>query len=894
MFSRLNVRTKLLVMTVPAVLGVCGLTGVGVHGRLEARTTAVHDRDAVALAGKATAFVAELQQERLAAVMGEVAPSADSRRALAEQVARTTDAANELVVRVTADAATELFDGTASRSAALNALREGPARLDALRRSRSSSDVTTIEAGYSSVIGDLIGAVGTLDGSTAGGRTGAAARRWLAIGTEAEAAATAIEAELLDADLDAAAQAAVARRTERLAARSKLAFDVFGSTASSTERTRFADARDTDEFRTADRYVTELRTGDATAFTGRAATYGVAVSGRLAQLRDVAIGGYLADIATLGASADRAGSAALTFSIAALLGCLAVAVLAFVVSRSITSTLGRLTDAARDISRDQVPALVESLRATGGSARVHRFVEVDVDSADEFADVAGALNDLGRTMFEVAAEQHQSLRTGISEIFVNLARRNQALLDRQIQFIDLLEANEQDPDQLDHLFRLDHLATRMRRNAESLLVLAGAEAPRRRSRDVAIGDVLRVAIGEVEDYARVSLVAVEPVNAIGGAAVDLAHLLAELMENGAQYSSPEHTVDVVGHDGIDGSYIVSISDHGVGMTIDRIEAANRLLADPPPLGLALSRSLGFVVAGTLANRHGITVTLSPSPSGGLTAEVTIPAALVVAPVPEPLPAPSAPVAPAVPVVVDPPPVGPPVSFTALDVPVALDVPAALDIQPVSGMPPAPPTPAYGWTIDGEYVAPPVGVPAMQLPPPYVPPTPAVESLEPTPDIVWAPDRLPTAKAPSKLADVLPEGDAFEAGIYGLLDRPVPGAPEFAPGEFAPGEFAPGEVAPGEFAPGEGPSSASPPPFLPQRDRGAVPAAPIDEVEHRTTAPVRPADDVRNLLSRYRDGLHSGRAEAADHSAGQAADQYGTSPQPPSAAPGAGEPGGTPS
>ena len=210
---------------------------------------------------------------------------------------------------------------------------------------------------------------------------------------------------------------------------------------------------------------------------------------------------------------------------------------------------------------------------------------------------------------EVAEEQGALLRKGIGDIFINLARRNQTLLDRQIEFIDQLEANEEDPDQLDNLFKLDHLATRMRRNAESLLVLAGAEPPRRRGRPVALADVVRVAIGEVEDFARISLLALDDVTVGGNVAVDLAHLLSELMENATHFSPPDTTVEIVGHRSETG-YTLSVSDQGIGMSADQLAEANNQLARPPLVGLALSRSLGFIVIGRLSSRFGIAVKLT--------------------------------------------------------------------------------------------------------------------------------------------------------------------------------------------------------------------------------------------------------------------------------------------
>jgi anti-sigma regulatory factor (Ser/Thr protein kinase) len=227
----------------------------------------------------------------------------------------------------------------------------------------------------------------------------------------------------------------------------------------------------------------------------------------------------------------------------------------------------------------------------------------------------------------VAEEQSVLLRKGIGDIFINLARRNQTLLDRQIEFIDQLEANEEDPDQLDNLFKLDHLATRMRRNAESLLVLAGAEPPRRRGRPVALADVVRVAIGEVEDFARIQLLALDDATVGGNVAVDLAHLLSELMENATHFSPPDTMVEIVGHRS-DSGYIISVSDQGIGMSAEQLSEANHQLARPPLVGLALSRSLGFIVIGRLAQRFEISVKLTASPSGGVTALVTLPSDLV--------------------------------------------------------------------------------------------------------------------------------------------------------------------------------------------------------------------------------------------------------------------------
>ncbi len=228
----------------------------------------------------------------------------------------------------------------------------------------------------------------------------------------------------------------------------------------------------------------------------------------------------------------------------------------------------------------------------------------------------------------MATEQASLLRKGIGDMFVNLARRNQTLLDRQIEYIDELESEEQDPDHLEGLYRLDHMATRMRRNAESLLVLAGAEPARRRGRPVPLADVVRAALGEVEDYGRIDLLGLDEVLVKSTAALDVAHLLSELMENATHFSPPDTRVEVVGHRTKAEGYVVSITDHGIGMTTEQVGQANHQLAHPPLVGLAMSRSLGFIVIGRLAARFAIGVRLMPSPTGGITAVVSIPSAIV--------------------------------------------------------------------------------------------------------------------------------------------------------------------------------------------------------------------------------------------------------------------------
>ncbi|MBI2709569.1 MAG: sensor histidine kinase [Actinobacteria bacterium] len=334
--------------------------------------------------------------------------------------------------------------------------------------------------------------------------------------------------------------------------------------------------------------------------------------------------------------ASRANRASRLYLTAALLSFALSLVLAWVVAASITRPINRLTGAVDELAQDQLPRLVDSLQNPAEEDVSHLADSMapirDVGGSKEISHLAEAVNSIQRTAVDVATEQARLLRKGIGEMFVNLARRNQALLDRQIEFIDQLERDEEDPDQLENLFRLDHLATRQRRNAESLLVLAGAEPNRRRGRPVAMGDVVRAALGEVEDYGRIEIVSLDDVDVTSQSAPDIAHLLSELMENSAAFSPPETNVEVAGQRNADG-YVLTITDHGIGMSAEQLAEANQLLAQPPLMGLSMSRSLGFIVIGRLSQRFGITVRLMASPSGGVTALVTVPEAVLVEDVP---------------------------------------------------------------------------------------------------------------------------------------------------------------------------------------------------------------------------------------------------------------------
>ena len=219
----------------------------------------------------------------------------------------------------------------------------------------------------------------------------------------------------------------------------------------------------------------------------------------------------------------------------------------------------------------------------------------------------------------------------VSDLFVNLARRNQSLLDRQLGLIGELEQKERAPDALAELFQLDHLATRIRRNAESLLVLSGDEPARRWGRPVLLTEVVRAAAAEVEDYRRVDVRVGDQVEVAGRAVADVAHLLAELIENATTYSPTHRNVVVRSHLASSGepgaAVVVVVEDTGIGMAEADLRAANRVLAEPLVLDLR-GRTMGMHVVSRLARRYGVRVNVRPTPGGGLTALVTLPADLV--------------------------------------------------------------------------------------------------------------------------------------------------------------------------------------------------------------------------------------------------------------------------
>lgn len=319
----------------------------------------------------------------------------------------------------------------------------------------------------------------------------------------------------------------------------------------------------------------------------------------------------------------------LRLAVAGVLGFVAVLVAILISVRMGRSLIRRLTGlraAALDLAGTRLPDVVDRLRR-GEQVDVDAEVPVLEYGTDEIGQLGHAFSAVQRTAIRSAVEE-ATLRRGLREVFLNIARRSQTLLHRQLKLLDRMERRATDPEELHDLFTIDHLATRMRRHAEDLVILSGAVPGRGWRNPVPMVDVIRGAISEIEDYARVDLGSVESASLAGRAVGDVIHLLAELIENATGYSPPHTRVLVRGRLGPDG-YVVEVEDRGLGMSPEAIEEANRRLAEPPAFDPANSARLGLFVVAQLGARHAIRVTLRTSPYGGITATVLIPADLVV-------------------------------------------------------------------------------------------------------------------------------------------------------------------------------------------------------------------------------------------------------------------------
>ena len=352
-----------------------------------------------------------------------------------------------------------------------------------------------------------------------------------------------------------------------------------------------------------------------------------AATDRLSVLRSVQ-DDIAADVIERSSSAASRAQLLSTLAAALVLAILvATVVMTIAVARSITGPLRRLRRSALETADIELPALVSRIHNDGPAVVRDVGDAVAPEGTDEIGQVASAFNDVYSTAIRVAGEQ-ALLRQNLDTIVVNLSRRTQTLVDRQLGEIDNLEERERDPDQLGTLFRIDHLATRVRRHAESLLVLAGVDEMRRVRTAAPVLDVVRTAVSEVEQYPRVRF-GVMPTDLVIPAAVDdIAHLLAELLDNATEFSAPSTEVMITSQPLLGGGLRIQVADSGMGIPPEELVELNERLRQPSDIDVAASKTLGLYVVARLAARHAIAVRLVAGEPSGTIAQVDLPATVI--------------------------------------------------------------------------------------------------------------------------------------------------------------------------------------------------------------------------------------------------------------------------
>ena len=281
------------------------------------------------------------------------------------------------------------------------------------------------------------------------------------------------------------------------------------------------------------------------------------------------------------------------------------------VARSLVRPLRRLRDSALRVAHDDLAREIEHVRAGGDPGPL---VPIAVHTSEEVGQVAHAVDELHEQAVLLAGEQAR-LQLQVGDMFETLSRRSRSLVDQQLSLIDRLERNEEDPERLESLFRLDHLAARMRRNGANLLVLAGAKVPREQAEPVPVSAVINAAASEVEDYTRVVTATVPDSEIVGSVAGDLVHLLAELLDNALRYSPPISQVRVSAVHTGNGGLVIEVSDIGLGMTESDLRVANTRLQSGGEVNPYTARHMGLFVVGRLAAQHGLVVRLRSTDRG---------------------------------------------------------------------------------------------------------------------------------------------------------------------------------------------------------------------------------------------------------------------------------------
>ncbi|TNM69353.1 HAMP domain-containing protein [Streptomyces sp. NP160] len=618
MVRNLSIRSRILaVLALPVLVLVAAAAVFSWNGFTAARDAAALQR-AVQAASDAPALVAALDAERTASTRvldGDPGASEDLTRARASTDA-LLDTTTRSLQRVDAQRiGEEPARAVAAALATTGQVRDVRALVDQGRQS-----ATLVSAAYETAIG----AQSELPGALAEDADPA--------GADALRAATAVQqqAGLLADQRDVGTRALSTSGGISTSERSSLLGLTAQLSTNRSEAVRLARSAGVQIPQPSVAYV-QLRTAleaDEGAGFGLPSveSWRSAVNSEIAALGPSAQALSAAGVDAVAAQAASARTTAVAVAGGALAAVVVPLLIALLIARSITGPLRALTRAAGQV-RERLPRLVEAAHSGDGSddAEEVELEPIPVRGRDEVGRLATAFNEVNATTVQVAREQ-AALRGAIASTFVTVARRDQALLSRQLSFIDSLERAEEDPQTLEELFTLDHLATRMRRNAESLLVLAGIDSGRRLRAPMPLSDVVRTASSEIEDYRRVDLALGADPAVLGHLALPAAHLLAELLENATRSSDPSTRVRVATSPS-PGGVLLTVTDEGIGMTpAQRAEVAARL-ADPSASAAVGAAELGYFVVGRIARRLGAAVEVHAGVSRGTVVAVSLPSAV---------------------------------------------------------------------------------------------------------------------------------------------------------------------------------------------------------------------------------------------------------------------------
>jgi len=618
------VRRKLGVIVVVPTVALLIAAVVGVNGQVERAGQASAVEDLADVGRQVTSLVHQLQRER-DVTAGWVARG------------RTSEPADVAAQRAAVDLAAQAYAGAVDRLGGLGGqagrlVANADTRLASLPVLRAALAETALpgEAGfavYSSIVTDLLALIDEIGRATADRALAEPVRALDALARAKEFASQ--QRGVLYAVLSAATPRPEQLQDFRSAANQERgALTEFRSVASPGQRRRFEDTVTGPEVDQTEQVKAAAVAGQATRTLGGADSWLKTSTTKLDLMASVE--------STLLQDLAQASAAARDRTVRDVIGTVGLVLLAMLFAfaamllgaRSLGRRLDALRDGALTVAHQRLPEVVAQLRDGPTALASIEVAPIDVTGADEVGEVARSFDAVHREAARLAGEQAQ-LRRDVNAVFKNLARRSQTLVQRQLTVLDELQRDEDDDDRLSQMFTVDHLATRMRRHGESLLVLAGDDSPRALSGPAPLADVLRAAAQEVEQYTRIDVADTDGVYIVGHAFTDLVHLLAELLENATTFSSPKTRVTVAGQRmPKDLGVLIEIEDLGVGMNWAQLADANARLSAPPTIDAAALNSMGLYVVGALAIRHGIDVRMRSSQAGGVLAIVQVPMRLL--------------------------------------------------------------------------------------------------------------------------------------------------------------------------------------------------------------------------------------------------------------------------